>query len=839
MRLKECLLTILAISLPGLTQEIPNPTSELVNRAETRFLTNEGAGISYVVSGYNWSRTDGEGAVGDLTSPGSGKALTLTPCPPGVDVSNNPNAQYGVFIFGAGSSEAVPVTGGTCRSGGATGTIIVTTKYIHAPGFRVGSASGGNQEAINVASASMPAHPAPQVVIQEVPAGSNTANYNIHWPVFFKASRATLNGEGAEWQCFTRSACLINTDYAALGQGHNVIRGITFQPAVNQDGTPIASVSAASGVYTVNTVSPHGLNPGDWVIFYYSTPAQTQEAKVQLITADGTQFTYQIGARTTFPSSNGFGWVALEDTAIEVISDGTKLQDIRFEAGAVAGARFHQGVVVGNDQDFVIDGMTVLSRAIRSDSNFVGNVVYIRGDQRQAAVPYIHHLEASMQCSGNGIRNTSGNTMHVMDSVIQGTSQYSIYYGNGLNSWEIDNVYYETGACSNPFYTAGSFSAEAGFISNTAQSLTVQGSAPVGGAFPVFASGGSSASQRNYYVIAHDTKKGISPMLFIGTAQPATSGTSISLYWPNLDLSGSGMRTWDIVVTLTNSPATAPYTGNAFSVATGIAARCTTTGICTYTDTQGAATAYSVPKITWNPSYWFWPGSFVLGRSGTLYVDQAAQAGQYIPSTYLPQVFAKRCPDVGNTYWYSPIWLVCYAGDSVGNNNPKIGAQVVQIGGASGSWTSGITGATNYNPGPDAVVPRQIITTMDGRPDLTFATPGYVRTGSPKDSFIGTDTVGDVGMQDQTYGAPGGHNFYVKDQGTSGKSWAFHIGTSGPQLKKSKYSELNAANPCSPGSEGSLAAVTDAASAVWGEKIAGGGLNHVLAYCDGTHWTVR
>src|ERR1035441_2296370 len=78
--------------------------------------------------------------------------------------------------------------------------------------------------------------------------------------------------------------------------------------------------------------------------------------------------------------------------------------------------------------------------------------------------------------------------------------------------------------------------------------------------------------------------------LVMVTLRQATSGTSIPLYWPNLDLSGSGMRTWDIVATLTNSPATAPYTGNAFSVAMGITARCTTTGICTYTDTQSAAT---------------------------------------------------------------------------------------------------------------------------------------------------------------------------------------------------------------------------------------------------------
>ena len=234
--------------------------------------------------------------------------------------------------------------------------------------------------------------------------------------------------------------------------------------------------------------------------------------------------------------------MAIENAAIEDETDGLKLVDIKFQSPAVAGARFHQGVVVDNDQDFVIDGMTNLGGGdiFRANANFVGNMVYIRGDQGAAAVPYIHHLEASMQCGGNGIRNVAGNTMHVTDSVIQGTSQYSIYYGNGMNPWEIDNVYYETGTCTNPAYAAGSYAAEAGYISNTASSLSIQGNAPIGGAFPSFASGGGAGSQRNYYIVAHDTNKGVSPLLAIGTAQPATSGTSIPLYWPNMDLGGGG-----------------------------------------------------------------------------------------------------------------------------------------------------------------------------------------------------------------------------------------------------------------------------------------------------------
>lgn len=38
--------------------------------------------------------------------------------------------------------------------------------------------------------------------------------------------------------------------------------------------------------------------------------------------------------------------------------------------------------------------------------------------------------------------------------------------------------------------------------------------------------------------------------------------------------------------------------------------------------------------------------------------------------------------------------------------------------------------------------------------------------------------------------------------------------------------------------EGQLQAVSDSTTAVWGAVIAGGGANHVLAFFNGTAWTV-
>jgi hypothetical protein len=43
---------------------------------------------------------------------------------------------------------------------------------------------------------------------------------------------------------------------------------------------------------------------------------------------------------------------------------------------------------------------------------------------------------------------------------------------------------------------------------------------------------------------------------------------------------------------------------------------------------------------------------------------------------------------------------------------------------------------------------------------------------------------------------------------------------------------------CNSGNEGEQGAVTDSMTNTWGATITGSGTDHVLAYCDGTNWTV-
>lgn len=99
---------------------------------------------------YQFTRTNGAGASGDLSASGAGKTITLTPCPKGVAGAN---ANHYVYIAnGTGTAERAAITGGTCTSGAASGTIVLTTVNTHTGAWTVQSATAGGQEAYYAAA---------------------------------------------------------------------------------------------------------------------------------------------------------------------------------------------------------------------------------------------------------------------------------------------------------------------------------------------------------------------------------------------------------------------------------------------------------------------------------------------------------------------------------------------------------------------------------------------------------------------------------------------------------------------------------------------------------------
>jgi hypothetical protein len=134
----------------GNVSTTPAASQNVIQPAGTAFSANNFVGARYVTASWNWGQTpsDSLGTAGSNT-------IHLSPCPLGIDTSNNSNAQYFVYVAATGTAEAAPVTGGTCTPGASSGTIVVTTAFSHSAGYTVGSASSGIQEAINDAGGSM------------------------------------------------------------------------------------------------------------------------------------------------------------------------------------------------------------------------------------------------------------------------------------------------------------------------------------------------------------------------------------------------------------------------------------------------------------------------------------------------------------------------------------------------------------------------------------------------------------------------------------------------------------------------------------------------------------
>src|SRR5271166_915047 len=744
-------------------------------------------GVVYVASDFNWLQSPG----GTLSA--GSNTITLSPCPRGVDTSNNTAAPYGVYLSGGtGTAEAVPVTGGTCTPSASSGTIIVTVANSHSGAWTVGAANGGIQEAWNTADGGNSVNSGagyPFARVQFVPVyGQTGANYNVYWPVFQNSGKSLADGYGAFLNCFTRSACWIINNYNGSASGAQVVQGLAFLAAYSIDGAHIASVSASAGVYTVTTSTAHNLITGDYAIVSYSTPAQSQEGRFQVTVTDSTHFTYSVGS-TTFATSNGFGWVAVEYAAIEDISNEATMRDIKLQG--LSGAHWNQGIVIGNDQKFLIDGLTNLGSGttLQDTANFTGNLIYLRGDQGAAPVGSIKGVNASLQCSGNGIRDWAGNGLTIDPmTIIEGWSQYAVYYANGLQGFTINSVYNESSYCQNKAYS-GTIDANADYISNGA-TLTVTGTLPLGGLYPQFLCTGNTGgacyttcttTQRNYYIVPQDSFYGPGPALFAGTACPATNGESITVQWPNPDLYLSTGRTFDVLLTTGTSQTTSPYgTGN-YALATGTSGSCNTAGICSFTDTQAAPSSYTFSLLQWNPSLYFWPGSIILGKGARLNIDEVGTAGGIVSTSPLPTIFTKHLVAAGQNYQFTSNWTVAPVGDI---RSPLIGAMMLPIEPTTGATPAGVSGGIIFSPSlVSTITPREIITLMDGAAALTLATPSHVRAASANDNFIGTDFTGSVGSQDQVYGSPAGHYFYVNDASFSGTTWLEGLTSSAKTFK--------------------------------------------------------
>jgi hypothetical protein len=195
-------------------------------------------------SDFDWS----QGNSADLSSPGA-KTLTLSMCPSGV---NGSEAQYYVYISRTGTAEAAKVTGGSCAGNGVGGTVQFTTVNAHATGYRIGSASGGLQEAL-VAARFTPTSPislsqSGKVI---VPPGEVKA----YAPISIRASNITVDFSGSIIECWMNSPCIFVGDSATSTAFYDITlinpRG---RPTVSGGVQPFIEVNAQkTRVFNVST----------------------------------------------------------------------------------------------------------------------------------------------------------------------------------------------------------------------------------------------------------------------------------------------------------------------------------------------------------------------------------------------------------------------------------------------------------------------------------------------------------------------------------------------------------------------------------------------------------
>jgi len=99
------------------------------------------------------------------------------------------------------------------------------------------------------------------------------------------------------------------------------------------------------------------------------------------------------------------------------------------------------------------------------------------------------------------------------------------------------------------------------------------------------------------------------------------------------------------------------------------------------------------------------------------------------------------------------------------------------------------------------------------------------------ENFSSTNQGAEVDLQPTPNGTTGRvHGIYVTASTISGNTISM--------LQFGSTGVFSALPTCASGLGGSIATVTDSATNTWGATITGSGSDQVLAYCDGSAWTV-
>ncbi|MGD0571143.1 MAG: hypothetical protein ABSA78_22325 [Candidatus Sulfotelmatobacter sp.] len=181
---------------------------------------------------YSWDQTPPQPAalqVGPNT-------ITLIPCPKGV---NGTDAWHYLYISGTGTPEVILITGGSCVSRLAGGTINFTAQYPHPCGYSIGSATDGIQEAAIDADVPKTAGQISRQVMIDPGTHLLRARLSI------RSSSMTINSSGATLMCAMSDTCIMLGDPSNANMFNNIVlQGLRVVPGVKSGTWPAVEDNA-------------------------------------------------------------------------------------------------------------------------------------------------------------------------------------------------------------------------------------------------------------------------------------------------------------------------------------------------------------------------------------------------------------------------------------------------------------------------------------------------------------------------------------------------------------------------------------------------------------------
>ena len=750
---------------------------------------------------------------------GSPATVTLSPCPVGVDATGDYRLGVGngtvgdlggymIHISDASLSEDVFVTGGTCTSGAASGTVAFTPFNSHNIGYTVSSSSSGIQEAINERCGATPSPYYTNTNCHVTIPPSSTA-----WPVtgriFFHSVFSKLSGYGATLACTGRGPCLQIGRQVDTSYHDNTVEGINFlaptdfsaQPAYN--GCLISSTQRTSGVVTITTATACGFRTGDPVTILW-TDNTAYWGDVPYITVTGSNtFTYQRTGAADLALQTTPGVVALSYEPILDNSERTHFIDVNGQ-GLNANGFFNNFFDFWDDQAATVEGFDS-NKPMNHNQNWTGTFIFSGGasnlpdpSHQLAAVITFENANITGNLSSCAtVLNTNG--FYFLNSICQATGPWQWNVQNATGNFggaTIFNAYSESTVGGNPASPAASpwpGTGIAGLIARAPGTFTVHGNNPPLGAIQTAGAGGTLYY---YFLVTHDTTFGTVTAPALIYEYNSTGSDAPVIPWPR-QAAGADTITYDLLrMTSAKAPSSPyfiwPYNGGCTggsstacgSVATALP-QCSGF-VCSFTDSGAASTtSYAVNAGNWTGVVSFLPQS-VVTAGNTVYMDQEpAPPVLSLGNLGNPTIVADFCSKYGIGQSGGG-FTVCSAGQSSNNNsNVSLPGLVLNDGNISGGsftpLTSGrliFSGSQNFG-----VSPHHTITIWDSDPAQTKATNSFRRAAETTDSWIGTDTTGSRLQAGMAFGSGTSIDQYIADTGSSGTSWLEQLNASSKTYK--------------------------------------------------------